>query len=331
VQVPTSQIEIRDDVPYALRAAGAVVRCLGLAFSLTLVPALNDGTAHGAEAPREATSFTVESPRALSEAVLILIQRYGYVITYEDAPLAYTGDLQDLTSERHGDLSYLKKRGAVRETVPLSETLTVNLPAPSDMNDPKNVAAVIEQMLMDHANHNQGGHFRLQQTEGYFHIVPSEVRDSHGEWVSHGSILEANISMPELEGPGAVLLDAICAAVGNATHTQVVVGSIPNNVLIPYRGVVSARSEPARVVLLRMLKDTERRLTWMLEYDASRGQYILSIVLVPDRAAPAAPSQSTPSAAVRLWPGPEVHRRGVVMSDTDSVRSFFVFVFLPRS
>jgi hypothetical protein len=146
----------------------------------------------------------------------------------------------------------------------------------------------------------------LQQTEGVFHIVPAEVRDSQGKWVAHESILDAKISVPELEGPGAVLLDAICTAVSDATHTHVVLGHVPMNALADYRGVLAANDEPARSVLLRMLNGTHRRFSWLLEYDAGMPEYILGIVLVPDRAgvaAPAAPPQST-STAVGVPPDP---------------------------
>jgi hypothetical protein len=232
----------------------------------------------------------VESPRALSQAVLTLIETYGYLITYEDAPLTYSGDLQDVTNERHADLSYLKKPGAVREIIPLSETLTVPLLPPGAMNDPKNITAMIEQMLKEHAARNQGGRFRLQQTDGYFHIVPSEVRDSRGEWVSQASILEAKISIPKGERSGPVMLDTICKAISDATHTNVGVGHIPMNALEPYRSLLVAQDEPARNVLLRMLSGANRRFTWMLDYLPGMQQYSLSIVLVPDRAPPPAPA-----------------------------------------
>jgi hypothetical protein len=306
VQVPTTRLEIRDELLHGLHAAGAVVRCLGLALFLNLVPILNDDTAHGAEPTNQATSFTVESPRALSQAVLMLIQRYGYVITYEDAPLTYTGDFHDYTSEIHSDLSYLKKSGTVREIAPTRETLTLNLMSSGAMSDPNNMASVIEQILKEHAVLNRGGRFRLQQTEGVFHIVPTEVRDARGEWVSHGSLLNAAITIPEIEGPSAMLLDAICAAVSKATHTHVLVGHVPMNAVADYRGVLAANGEPARNVLLRMLNGTERKFSWMLDYAPAMQQYYLSIVLVPDRAVPAAPvrtvpPESTSSVAVVPW------------------------------
>jgi hypothetical protein len=260
-----------------------------LFVGLVVAVGVNDSIAQDAETVDQPTSFTVESPRALSQAVLMLIERYGNVITYEDAPLVYGGDLQDLTNERHADLSYLKKPGAVREIVPFDETLTVHLPALSAMKDPENVAAVIEQMLKDHAIHNQGGRFRLQQTEGVFHIVPVGVRDVRGEWVSHRSLLEARISVPAGERSGPAMLDAICQAVSEATHTHVVVGYLPLNTLAPYRGVLAAQDEPARSVLLRVLAGSQRRFTWLLDYLPQMQQYSLSIILVPDRTAPSGP------------------------------------------
>jgi hypothetical protein len=230
----------------------------------------------------------------------MLTERYGYVITYEDAPLTYKEDLQDLTLERHADLSYLKKPGTVRELVPMSEALTIKPMPASAMNDPKNMLAVIDQMLKDHEVSNRGGRFHLQQTDGVFHIVPSEVRDSSGQWVLHAPVLDTKITLPELERSGPATLEAICKAVSDATHIPVGVGHIPINALASYHGVLAARDEPARNVLMRMLNGTGHRLTWLLEYDAGTQRYYLGVMQVPDR-----PSSTVPSPTTTTQPGVE--------------------------
>jgi hypothetical protein len=239
--------------------------------------------ARSAEPANQASSITVDDPRAVATAVLLLIERYGYVITYEDAPLTYSEDLQDVTLERHADLSFLKKPGTVREIIPVGERLTLNLMPASAMTDSKNMAVVIGQMLKDHARSNQGARFRLHQTDGVFQIVPSEVRDSSGQWVAYTPVLDTKITLPGLDRSAAAMLDAICKAVSDAMHIHVVVGHIPVNTLASYHGILTASDEPARNVLMRALNDTGRRLVWGLDYDAATREYYLSIGLVPDR------------------------------------------------
>jgi hypothetical protein len=273
-----------------------LIRCLGVALFGNVVALASSSTACSAEATSQATSFTVEDPRAVAQTVLTLIERYGYVITYEDPPLVYAGDVQDLTAERHADMSYLKKPGAVREVVPMSETLTIKLPPPGSINNPQSMSALLEQVVQAHNANSHGGHLRLQQTEGVFHVVPFESKGPSGQWVSRGSLLDVSITLPESERSGAEMLDTICRAVSNATGAHVVVGHIPLNIVASYRGILVANDEPARSVLLRALSGTHRRLTWMLDYDAGAQRYYLSIVPVPNRATPPAPPPVSPAA-----------------------------------
>jgi hypothetical protein len=245
-----------------------------------------------AEPADQATSFTVDGPRALSQAVLILIQQYGYAVTYEDAPLTYSDDLQDMTTQHHADLSYLKKPGAVREIAPVGETFTVHLPPPNSMNDPTDVAAVLRRMLKEHAASARGGRFRVLQADGVFHIVPTDVRDIHGEWVSHGSLLETKISVPEMRRSGAQMLDVICKAVSAATQSQIVVGAIPLNAFASVQGVWSAKDEAAREFLWRVLNSGDRKYTWELDYDPAMHHYFLSVILVRERPSPAPSTRS---------------------------------------
>jgi hypothetical protein len=282
-----------------------LVRCLCVAMMFGLI--LSTQIAARADpAPADQTaSFSVDGPRALSQAVLTLIQQYGYAVTYEDAPLTYGGDLQDMTSQTHVELSYLKKPGAVREIAPVGETFTVQLPPPTSMADPKEVAALLDRILKEHATSARGGRFRVQKEDGAFHIVPTEVRDIHGKWISHKSLLDTKISIGKLTRSGVLMLDAICKAISAATQSQVVVGAIPWNAFAPVQGVWSAKDEPARKTLWRMLNSGERKFTWILDYDPARRRYYLSVILVPERpsGAPVGISPNSSGLMQRVVPG----------------------------
>ncbi len=227
-------------------------------------------------------SFTVDSPRAIEAAILQLMSRYGYPITYEDAPLEYSGDLQDVTEERHIDLTYLKNHGRVRETIPVDERLTVNLKATNATNEFSTLEGAIEQLLRDHTAANRGGRFRLERGDGILHIVPAEVRNSQGMWVKRESILDSIITIPPEERSMAVMLEAICKAVGAASNTEVVIGHLPNT-LGEQRSMAGASQERARDVLMSVLQPSNRRLTWMLDYTLPERKYYLSIGVVPDQ------------------------------------------------
>jgi hypothetical protein len=213
-------------------------------------------------------SVTVDDARPVGQAVDLLMEKYGYRITYEDPPYVYQGDLKDRVVK------------GFKDQVPAGGALKVTFTPASGMGTSADMAGLLERVLQAQAVADKGGHFRLVQDDQVFHVVPFEVKDRRGHWVSHTSILDAAISLPGKERAGGVMLEDICAAVGVVTHAKVMVGAIPANVIIPYRGTLSAENESARKVLLRALDGTNRKLTWIMNYDPSGRIYFLNVLLV---------------------------------------------------
>jgi hypothetical protein len=232
-------------------------------------------------------SLDVDDPRPVAEAVQSLVKKYGYQITYEDPPFVYQGDLADRNVK------------GLKDRIPAGGALSLRFTPSSRMSTPTDMAGLLEKLLQVHAVSDTGGHFRLVQNEQVFHVIPSEAKDPNGSWVSKSSILDAAISLPNKERAEMAMLEEICAAVGAATHTRVVVGTIPGNAILPHRGMLSAENEIARSVLMRALDGTNRRLTWILLYDPNDREYFLNILVVPTQfgssSAPGSNSASTDS------------------------------------
>jgi hypothetical protein len=241
-------------------------------------------TAYSAQNPTDAPPISIDSPRALSEAVLMLVQKFGYVITYEDARLSYVDDLQDLTTQRHANLDFLKKSGSAREIVPIAETLQFNLPVLGTAVAPDGMATLLKRILANHAANKQGAHFELRQRGSVFHVVPTEVRNASGTWISAPSVLDTPITTPKTEGPLPLLLQEFCHRVRAVNRASIVLGQIPMNALAGRQVALDAKSESARDLLLELLNATGQRLTWLLDYDAATQQYYLGIVQVPNQA-----------------------------------------------
>lgn len=228
-------------------------------------------------------SLAVDDPRPVAEAVLTLVKEYGYQITYEDPPYVYQDDLKD---------RYVK---GFKDRIPAGGALSVSVTPSSGMSTSADMAGLLQKLLQAHTVADRGGHFRLVQNDQVFHVLPFEVKDHNGNWGSQTSILDAAISLPNKERTGMAMLEDICAAVGAASHTSVLVFSFPPNIIIPYQGVLAAENESARSVLMRVLDGTKRRLTWTLFYDPSGKLYYLSILPVPDRM-PSAPNPGATAA-----------------------------------
>ncbi len=194
-------------------------------------------------------TIRIEDPRPVDKALQTLQSKYGYVVTYEDPPYAYEGDLKDETEATGGSNSRSQR---VRMLVPIGGSVSLSLP-PSG-SDSRTLGPVLSQLLQSHAALQNGGHFRLQEEGGVFHVIPTEVRDSNGNWETLVPLLDSRITIPTLtNADGIVMLSAICDALSNASGTRVFLGTIPQNILMQNHGNLEANNEVARTVLLRAL------------------------------------------------------------------------------
>jgi hypothetical protein len=243
-------------------------------------------TASPAAYPQISTSSqstTVENPRPLAAAVDALQNTFGYVITYEDPPFAYQGDLEDRTSELDGaDTEQTQTRRHTRRMlVPVGGTLTFAQPPIAAMNRSA-MAALLSQIATAHNSTSRGGRFSIVQTESVFHAVPVAVQDDKGNWVEGGSILDYPIEFPAQSRSCMETVALIAAMLGiQAKVGPVEIGNVPLGPLESARGVSYAANEPARAVLMRTLAQVNSRMTWRLLYDAGAQRYVLNIKSIP--------------------------------------------------
>jgi hypothetical protein len=233
--------------------------------------------------------------RPIFGAVMTLDDEYGHFITYEDPPYAYEGDL--------GEAS-MKVRQALDQLM---------LGPPVDGS--QDVGPVLNRLIQ--LSRDQGGHFRVLQTGDVFHVVPTEVRDADGRWVSHPSILDTPISIPTADRAYHEMIEAICQAVGAAARVKVVgIGGVGGEGIHtiadpPPRFSLGAEQESARTVLMRTLAvAAPGRWTWFLLYDFDDRMYYLNISPVPDR---------TPKPPIPISPNPSLSLGGLLIGGQLSI------------
>jgi hypothetical protein len=218
-------------------------------------------------------TVTIEDPRPIDEALQMLHPKYGRVVTYEDPPYTYEGDLKDVTEATSGANSRSQR---VRTLIPIGGSVSINVP--DSGNDSHALGSVLSQLLQSHAALQRGGHFRLQEEDGVFHVIPTEVRDRNGNWQTLVPVLDSEITIPKLtDANGIEMLNAICDAVSNASGVRVLAGTMPQNILEHHRGDLQANNEVARTVLLRALKLSSSSLSWSMLYDAALKMYFLNV------------------------------------------------------
>lgn len=242
-------------------------------------------------------TMVVESARPIAKAVETLIEKYGYVITYEDPRYQNSDDLEDVTAAVRKDLARYPAGRAPRVVGPRGGRLTIVLPSKEPMS--------ILHEIVSAADH---GHFRVEQDGGVFHVVPTETRDRDGNWLPQGSVLDVPISIPMESRTAYGTIDAICQAVSTAAHVEVGVGTgVRTGGLRGPSGPptynLEANNEIARSVLERALTlitppNANMKLTWFLFYGSPDDpSYALNIIMVASAAA--TPQQLAAPAAPR--------------------------------
>lgn len=256
-----------------LTAAPLALHALGAVSSVTLAAAIS---------PEDAQfHLVVEDARPVSKAADELMQRYGYLISYEDPRYAYSEDIRDVTEAVRSDLS--AHSPGKRVLVPSGGSLELrNVRAPA-AGDVGSAMSLLRALVDVQSSRTNGGQFRLEQTHERVHIVPARVRNSAGEWLDQASILDAPIAVPFAERDGLATLHAIVAAVAQSTGESLVLGTAPLKLLANARIRLGADNENARDVLIRALDATGSRVTWKLFFGPDVRMYALNLQVIPDR------------------------------------------------
>jgi hypothetical protein len=219
----------------------------------------------------------VENGRPLAEAILMLEKRFRTVITYEDPPYVYRGDIADVTESTRRDLDKYPPGKAPRVFVPKGgrlEFLIVQRPDGSS-----DARGTLEKLVSEYASTIPAARFRIGTTANAFHAIPISARNPAGRLSSQRPVLDAAITLPAKERNGVQAIRDFCAEVSRMTKTQVVEGTIPNNLANYQHSYSFPRATNARIVLTQILKSFEGAppLSWRLLYDPTMKMFVLNI------------------------------------------------------
>jgi hypothetical protein len=233
-------------------------------------------------------TVSVNDPRPLQAAVISLLEKYPVTITYEDPRYVYSSDVRDATIKE-------PPPGKLRHMIPNGGVLQATYEVSEETGQPTDFASAIQAIIDAQNVSTVGGRFAVLQNGQTFHVVPSEIRDSRGAWIKQPSVLDTPITFSS-GGPvdGFQLLDGIVKEISTASG-QRFWGVNPGRLmgsLFRYQGEVEAKDEPARDVLMSVLRSIGPRFTYLLDYDPAGQAYMLSIWL--SAAPPEEPKPSLP-------------------------------------
>jgi len=239
-----------------------------LALLLIIAIALYSKPVDAQTGSYDTVKVTVGTGRPVSKAVEELVSRYGYVVTYEDPLLTYEGDWRDVTTQVRKDLDKYPPGAAGKVMEPRGGTLNLTLPSSHSISA-ETMASLLEQVVREQANTQQGGRFRVEREGELFHVVPAEARDQAGSWVPQAPLLDAAISLPTEDRDRmstlAAITEALRAAVGVSVDLPFMGGIDSPDHPRQYR--LGAENERARSVLARALTvigSPATRLTWLI-------------------------------------------------------------------
>ena len=250
--------------------------------SLVTMVALTLGVAAKSEEELTRTSLSVNGARPVLMAAEMLEKELGWVITYEDPPYVHETDLVDVTDEVRKDSQKFKPGQAPRVLVPKGGELAFEFDIDPATEKPADPATVIQQLLDAYAFSGHPGIFRLEKDGQRLHIIAAGVKNKDGVLVSHQSLLDTPITVTAQKRNGVELLNAICAAITQASGTRVVAGGAPANLFFRSQTESGAGNQRARDFLTNELDRIggAAKLTWQLLYAPDMKTYYLKIHLV---------------------------------------------------
>lgn len=262
-------------------------RPLGLAIISTLV-VFSTASMPFVAAQTPGVTLTINSPRPVAKAIEELMDKYGYVITYEDPPYVYSGDLNDVTQQYRKDVKRFPPESAPRLWVPMGGALQVQLPSDTKPTE-QDIQHTLQQLVQSQLDAGQGGgHFVVEEDGSTFHVVPTEVRDVNGNWQNVTSILATPISLANEirteDGTIKAVCDAVSAKTGVRLNPVIDSGVVMGLVQFgstPRRYSLAAQNEPASSVLMRVFQLMGEKRTWLLYYDPTDHAYMLNIIKLP--------------------------------------------------
>ncbi len=166
--------------------------------------------------------------------------------------------------------------------VPALGSVRIEATSRPGQSDVAFVGEALGEAINDHGRRQNPGVFKAVTVADWgYAIVPANIRDANGTWVSKSSPLDARISFPLAMRTLGATLELIAAAMSDASGEKVWADiAVPglNNVYNTTVTTMSADREVARDVLARTLRsmsgyedEPAMKMRWDLEHHVERG------------------------------------------------------------
>ena len=232
--------------------------------SAGVASAQRDSPAGDIRVQGQRATFAVEYPRLLESVVYTFIHRYGWRVTFEEAPNVYPGDWVDTPLTLTRFPSGLPTDGR-RFYDPGGGFLEFSYDLGPYGQAPEDPAEVLQTAIEAYHRGDFPGRYELVTVGEYFHIVPTARRDEDEEWEPIQSPLDTVVT---LEGrnrlPDEVLTELRQRMTEAAGH-EILEGILPlSRGNLQPRIVERFEGMKAREVLRSLIATTGSRHLWAL-------------------------------------------------------------------
>lgn len=217
-----------------------------------------------ASAAEPGLTISVNTSRPLAAIADEFERRYPIVVTYEEGEWVNPEDLE------------LAERFPIM--IPRKAAVTFHYPRPADGGTVA-VADVLAELLFQYHAADAPGRFRLEGSNGLYHLIPAQFKDYKCDWQVPWLVLDTRVYLEEKERTINDTLDEIMIQLNQSSPVKTGWGFVPLNLFVQNRVRIGADGIPAREVLRRIVQQVPRRVTWRLMYDPTTVRYYLSFVL----------------------------------------------------
>jgi hypothetical protein len=222
--------------------------------------------------------LSIDDPRPVAKAILMLEEKYGWVITYEDPRYVHDSEITDVTLKVRRDLDKYEPGEAHKVLIPRQGVLEFAYDVVPNTNLPPDPARVVQRLLDAQAVRGTGGRFRLESRGKIMHVIPTAIKNRAGVLIPQESMLDTIISLPAADRTVYDKLESICAIISRATKIRIGIAAYPT-MFHEFRDRQGAVSQKARDVLVNTFATIESGdgVSWRLLYDPGLNRYLLNI------------------------------------------------------
>ena len=268
--------------PPLWRPQGKIYMPGSFVFRVSLVPAL----ALAAICAEPSVSITTNQPRPMLELARALVDHYGYLVTYEDAPADVNREVQ----------TYRRADGVEQRRL-IRKAMTFHLTHPADGGAPVRVPhesntevsqrmerSTMEALLNEYHASGNFGRFTVLSEQDYTHIVPAG-RSVNGRYEAFQPILSTIVPVSRQDGLCIEVFEGLLAELRQLRGVTIVGAALPFQGLFQRQCLIRGHDLPARTVLIQLLEQLgsdprtglpEDRFTWSLVHDPTSDSYFLS-------------------------------------------------------